>query len=1102
MSTNFFWLTSENFWISFVENISAVWCSELWDNPDWLPCSEDWIQTLEKNEWNIDSWISRKTFRESVIGVVNYFLILLWILGVVMIIYAWISVVVWWEDKQEDAKKTIFWVIIWFIIIFLSYSIVNFVWNIWQNQKCLDENNNWICDSEEWSKDFCSEWDKSPSEYDWTCWYVNPNEDYCPIEDFPKWDTSLSKKDWMCSPTEKSYDYCSMWDKSWSKYDWVCWYNEKVDEEWVFDWDLIYLDENWNPILTPEWKTIYIDKDWNKYYIDDNWNKVLVDENWNPILTPDWELIYLESVARIFVEWKEVRSVLRFNTLDSAVKWILFDPSKSVVKEWRDIEEYIWDFWDWNLDFYEDWEPVRQFYESAWKYNLKLSVRDSENFIVEKNIKVIIEDLTADIKINPSDIFLWAKVSFDWSDSKSSNWKISSYKWSILNSQWESIKKHEERNFWFTPKNAWKYKVELIVWNLKWKESFSEKTFTVDSNKPKALFIYSNKNISSPWIYIFDWGSSYDSDWDKLKYSWDFNWDWEYEIKNSNEFKTTYSYEEIWDYNVYLKVEDQFWEFDIFNQKVSVRSVLNVNFDVDRYASQKWSNINFTPIVPISVNSILWDFKDWKKETTAWLDKISHTFNESWIFTIKMTAVNRDWEENTVIKNVFIWDWEYPVWVFQTFVNWEKRFWKIDMCWEWRDWIEITRLDQIEVNAKDSINLDNTNWWLSYTWDFWDWHISETQVARHKYRLTREECYPIKISVKDNYSKKVAKLSDTMWVKVVNKIPNVWWLQLIADKNEDWEYVTPLKIKLNLNNTFDEDWNIVKYKWYYQKPFTEEKLWYTETFSKNVEFLIESDWIKWLTNDYVFNVEVEDNEWWANSLFATHWEINKISVKNWETKNLNLDFESNTTQGFTWEQIIFRVKNWLKTDWLFYSWDFNWDEEIDKTTQSKITEHSFSKKWVYNVELRVENNWVFERVYKTIYIDEKHENTSGGDEKDLNNLDNEDLSDKKEIISTDLWIKLKWEWFALTSLNVRVNKYTWDKYELIAHIMNSDSSLYEWKIEFQIINWNWEIKSPEINALNSIAKTEFIKTWEWIIEIKIIAKDTIYWDLEEKILIN
>jgi hypothetical protein len=468
-----------------------------------------------------------------------------------------------------------------------------------------------------------------------------------------------------------------------------------------------------------------------------------------------------------------------------------------------------------------------------------------------------------------------------------------------------------------------------------------------------------------------------------------------------------------------------------------------------------------------------------------------------------MTAVTVNWEQNSVTKNIFIWDWEYPIWVFKTSVNWEEVSWRIDMCWEWRDWIEVTRLDQIEVNAKDSVNLDNTNWWLSFTWDFWDWEISETQLARHKYRLVREECYPIKVAVKDNYSKKVSKLSDTMWVRVVNKKPEIWWLQIIAETNDKWEYITPLKVDVYLNNTKDQDWNIVKYKWYYQKPFSDERLWYIETVEPKNQFYIEADWVKWLTNDYVFNVEVEDNEWWVSSVFDLYWEVNRISVKNGETKALNLDFEVNKTQALIWEQLVFRVKS----DSNFsgdYEWDFNWDEIIDKKTKEKDVQFTFEEAWTYKIELRVENNWVYERVYKTIYIDEEFiqdlKETSSWVIQGVNTWFSNYTED--DIISTDLWIKLKWDWVNLTSLNVRIHKYPANIYEIVSHITNSDATVYNWDLEFVILKWEWEMFESEVKAESSIAKAKLIKTWDWTLELKVIAKDTLYWALEEIIVID
>ncbi|MCD5382711.1 PKD domain-containing protein, partial [Candidatus Gracilibacteria bacterium] len=822
------------------------------------------------------------------------------------------------------------------------------------------------------------------------------------------------------------------------------------------------------------------------------------------ILDKNGNLTFLETKIKIFIDGKEIKSVYRTNVLTASSKGILFDPSKSVIANGLSISEYIWEFGDGNKDFFETGEAVRQFYDKAGNYLLKLSVKDENGKIYEKQIRIIIKNLTADIKINPSDIKLGAKVSFDGSESKSSDGKISSYKWVIKDGKGNLIYKSEEKGFSFTPKNAGSYTAELTVKNLQGKEDFTEHKFYVNSNTPKAIFNFKNKNISLPGVFVFDGGGSYDVDGDILKYSWDFDGDGKYEIVKGDKFKITYSYKEVGDYNVYLKVEDQYGEYDIFNQKISVNSVLNVDFDVDRYATQKGGSITFTPKVPVDVNSILWDFKDGKKETTSGTDKISHTFKESGIYTIKMTAINANGEENSIIKKVFIGDGEYPIGVFQTFVNGVKISGKRDLCGEGKDGIEITRLDQIEVNAKESVNIDNTHGGLAYTWDFGDGNFAETQVARHKYRLVRKECYPLKVSVKDLDTKKAAKISDTIRVKVVNKNPKIGFLQILADKSQDGKYTTPLKVKLNLENTYDEDGNIVKYKWYYYKPFTEEKLGYQETFTSNTEFLIEADGVKGLTNDYIFNVEVEDNEGGTTSIFETQGEKYRISVKNGETKSPKIDFEINKTQAFVGEQVFFKVKT--KDNFKGkYSWDFDGDDQIDTTVDRKTIEHIYKEPGEYKVQLRIEDRGVFKKVYKTIYIDEKIEGETGyGNTTKTGSIikKTKNIFDEKNRISTDLGIKLRGEGITLTSLNVRVEKYPENNYKLIAHITNSDASIYNGKVEFQIIKGKGKLLSPETNAINSIASTAFVKKGEGLVKIRIIAYDTIYGTLDEKIIIE
>ena len=78
---------------------------------------------------NID-WINtNQSFVDFVQDIVAYILTFISLIAVLYIIYAWFSILVsWWNDEvQKKQKKTIFSIIIWIILIWLSYTIVNFI---------------------------------------------------------------------------------------------------------------------------------------------------------------------------------------------------------------------------------------------------------------------------------------------------------------------------------------------------------------------------------------------------------------------------------------------------------------------------------------------------------------------------------------------------------------------------------------------------------------------------------------------------------------------------------------------------------------------------------------------------------------------------------------------------------------------------------------------------------------------------------------------------------------------------------------------------------------------------------------------------------------
>ncbi len=76
-----------------------------------------------------DDVIQNTSFRDSVLGVVNYFLTFIGLIAVIFIIYA--GVLMLTAQGEDDAvtkgKNIITWAAIGIIIVLLSYSIVNFV---------------------------------------------------------------------------------------------------------------------------------------------------------------------------------------------------------------------------------------------------------------------------------------------------------------------------------------------------------------------------------------------------------------------------------------------------------------------------------------------------------------------------------------------------------------------------------------------------------------------------------------------------------------------------------------------------------------------------------------------------------------------------------------------------------------------------------------------------------------------------------------------------------------------------------------------------------------------------------------------------------------
>ena len=76
-------------------------------------------------------WWSKATIDQVVLWFIQYLLTFLSIIAVIMIIWAWFNILTagWDEEKVKKWKTTIIQAIIWLVVIWIAYAIVN--WYIW-----------------------------------------------------------------------------------------------------------------------------------------------------------------------------------------------------------------------------------------------------------------------------------------------------------------------------------------------------------------------------------------------------------------------------------------------------------------------------------------------------------------------------------------------------------------------------------------------------------------------------------------------------------------------------------------------------------------------------------------------------------------------------------------------------------------------------------------------------------------------------------------------------------------------------------------------------------------------------------------------------------
>jgi flagellar basal body-associated protein FliL len=126
--------------IGSFQAIQAWFLSDLLDNgkPHVNYCQNDdcgWEEWVTQVWDNLEGVVTNQTASQYIQEIIIFLIGFLSLLAVIYIIYAWFNIMIWsWdEEKMKKSKSTIIYVILGLLIIYFAYTLVAFVFNVFDS---------------------------------------------------------------------------------------------------------------------------------------------------------------------------------------------------------------------------------------------------------------------------------------------------------------------------------------------------------------------------------------------------------------------------------------------------------------------------------------------------------------------------------------------------------------------------------------------------------------------------------------------------------------------------------------------------------------------------------------------------------------------------------------------------------------------------------------------------------------------------------------------------------------------------------------------------------------------------------------------------------
>ena len=764
-----------------------------------------------------------------------------------------------------------------------------------------------------------------------------------------------------------------------------------------------------------------------------------------------------EKVASLIIKVNSerlwTREVLKF----TPTQWkygLLFDITSSIPTGSARFIRTEWDFGNGTKKEYSGEPKIeRIIYSREWDYDVILRLKTNLGKTIEKKFVISIHDPIATIEVSPSEWFLWDK--FTISAKNVTNDTNLTYNWTIVDIiENEVVFSKQTKLFTYNFPNKGHFNVKLEVSGIEsGNRNIDTKNIYINSRAPVANFTSTIPESNKPNRLLLNATDSFDPDFTdtgKLKYFWEIDWSRVF-LEEANEFGSLgyYTFDTIWDHNVILKVEDPDNIEWTKKGKVKVLSVLSVDFFANNRAIKRWESIKFEAVSP-NASFFEWDFGDWEKSTWWIEERITHKYEKTGIFNVKLKAIDEKGNSTIQTKVVYVWNWTDPVAVLNVWNSSNSVSISKNVC-NWNDAFVVDRVSSVVFDSTDSIDIDWSNTGINYSLKIWNNKYYTSSSTSHKF--DELGCYPVilKVTSKDNNNTDTTKI----WIKVENIKPR---LSSLTTRVESLE-TDPVIVTLNAVWATDRDGVITSYLWYYYTDLDDEPQDFRATVWPSTRFVLPK-----ITWNYYFVVLLTDDseervsseEIWKRASLTLAWDNINVPIVELKTPDNSVHVH---------DEVIFnsKVHNILKQDLskkVQFFWDFDGDGFYDLETKTSSVTYSYNKPGTYYAKLKV-----------------KYKGFSNTRNIEINVVNT--LIPKLDYIS--IWNKF-----------IFINKTSW-VYENISFdlwdgtkINNKDyfeHSYSDWKsshtVKIMASDWN-TVKRTEVKVLKNLSnllKSKKSKTW-------------------------